>query len=135
MKHAVLTRTDHRGCCCRGYLAIGTDVLAVLEQPWRDNERNVSCIPTGRYECRYLEKSASGRYRRVWHLQEVQGRSGILIHTGNLVRHTRGCILVGMRKGQLAGEPAVLNSRTGMERLRTIVGEQAFTLEVRDGVA
>ena len=40
----------------------------------------------------------------------VPNRSGIVIHPGNHVGHTQGCILLGSEVGKLIGDRAVLNS-------------------------
>ena len=114
-----------------GWLIVGDQVLRTLERPWNDNQRNISCFPSGTYQTAYLPRSSSGKYRKVWHVREVEGRSGILIHNGNLVDHTRGCILIGTKFGKLAGRPAVLASRTGMRKLLETIGEQGFTLHVK----
>lgn len=127
---AVLIRNEVSNACVRGYLVVGGATFATLEPPWRHNVRNVSCIPAGEYEVVYLEKSASGKYRQVYHLQAIPARGGILIHQGNLVRHTQGCILIGKRKGKLAGQLAVLNSASAMRELRSIVGKEPFTLKI-----
>ncbi len=51
------------------------------ELPWRDNRSNVSCIPPGLYRCGIYK---SRRFGTVFHLTDVNGRTYILIHTGNL---------------------------------------------------
>lgn len=61
-----------------------------IELPWRNNERNRSCIPEGNYT---LQKRFSAKHQ--WHLQvtNVPGRSLILIHKGNnALKELRGCI-------------------------------------------
>ncbi len=114
-----------------GWLVIGDQVLRTLELPWKDNQSNISCIPPGEYQTVYLPRSASGKYRKVWHVQETGHRIGILIHNGNLTDHTQGCILVGTKHGTLGGKPAVLASRTGMRNMLNLIGEQGFTLKIR----
>lgn len=109
-------------------MVIDGQEFCTLEPPWLDNRRNVSCIPAGEYRCEFLAKSASGKYKDVFHLQDVPGRSGILIHNGNLVSHTKGCILLGMRHGRLAGQRAVLNSRAAMSQLGEY--KQSFELVI-----
>lgn len=64
-----------------------------LELPWRENQRNVSCIPPGRYEACYYESPTLGKSVR---LMNVPNRFGILIHSGNTTKDTRGCILLGV---------------------------------------
>lgn len=63
-----------------------------LELPWRDNQRNISCIPRGDYNVR---KHYSPRFGYTFWLTNVPNRSEILIHQGNFNRQTQGCILVG----------------------------------------
>ncbi len=128
----LLVRTEHTDTYTRGVLMLPDQVFYTLELPWRDNERRISCIPTGAYESLYLPLSASGKYRSTYHLQQVDGRSGILIHNGNIVSHTDGCILIGMTKGHLAEEPAVLQSRKAMTLLNKLMGKQDFILEIRN---
>lgn len=78
-----------------------------LEPPWRNNEKNVSCIPVGTYPLRlrnwgdWYQKAI--KHKRLGSLSEpgmievckVPGRSAILIHWGNFPEHTEGCLLVG----------------------------------------
>lgn len=103
--------------CTFGFLVADETVFNTLELPWRDNKRNQSCIPPGEYECDYMRRSASGKYKGCFHVKNVPGRSQILIHNGNLPAHTKGCILIGRRRGSLAGHPAVLNSISALRDL------------------
>lgn len=64
-----------------------------LELPWKNNERRVSCIPTGNYK---LKKHNSGKFGRCFWLQDVPNRSEILIHPANYTRQLLGCIAIGM---------------------------------------
>ena len=109
---------------------VGEIMLHTLELPWKNNQRNVSCIPTGEYRGNYLHRSGSGRFNRVYHITGVSGRAGILIHAGNVTSQIQGCILVGMEAGTLAGEPAVLSSAVAMEKLRQEIGRSSFNLKV-----
>lgn len=103
--------------------------LHTLELPWRDNRTGVSCIPTGVYRGAHHSSAA---YPDHYRLLNVQGREGILIHAGNTVKDTQGCILVGLRAGRLDGQPAVLRSKEAMKLLRAKLGRRAFTLGVID---
>mgnify|MGYP003666945932 CR=1 FL=1 len=62
----------------------------------KDNQRSISCIPTGEYKVRlrYPRESATREYLHLL-VQEVKDRSFILFHRGNSAKDTRGCILVG----------------------------------------
>lgn len=74
-------------------LVDGRVVCYSLELPWEDNKQNVSCIPTGEYQC-VLEYS--NRYGRdLFELKGVDGRSEVKFHVGNFLRDIKGCILTG----------------------------------------
>lgn len=109
--------------CTRGVLKYGRQVLChTLELPWRSNDKNVSCIPVGTYS---VIKAASPRFGECFYLRDVPARSGILIHVGNSVADTRGCLLVGLD----ANDKNVLHSRLAMDRLLSVLPE-IFDLEV-----
>lgn len=130
MTQALLIRIEVSDECVRGFLYCAGATFATLEPPWLDNRRGVSCIPAASYHCRYLERSASGKYRKVYHLLGVRGRSGILTHAGNTAAHTKGCILIGKSWGRLAGRRAILNSKSAMRDLVDLVGEDGMTLRI-----
>lgn len=110
-----------------GILSInGLPLCVTCEDPWIDNKRNISCIPTGIYEC---TKHNGTKYKDVWILHNVPNRSAILIHAGNTENDTNGCILVGETIGRLRGKPAVLSSRKALDKLRDVLPNN-FTLEV-----
>ena len=85
-----------------------------LELPFRDNERSVSCIPTGEYKVR-LRLPRESATRDYIHLlvQDVPSRDYILFHRGNSAKDTRGCILVG----QGSQQDVVHNSTLAMDLL------------------
>ncbi|CCH49594.1 DUF5675 family protein [Pseudodesulfovibrio piezophilus] len=85
----------------------GRAYCVTLEPPDRDNMANMSCIPAGHYMCRLVE---SPRFGRTFEVMNVPGRSHILLHPGNVVGDTRGCVLLGREFGRLRGDRAVLNS-------------------------
>ncbi len=65
-----------------------------LELPWKDNKKNVSCIPDGSY---WVEKYLSPTKGRgiVFQFSNVPGRSNVQIHKGNYYTDILGCILPG----------------------------------------
>lgn len=100
--------------CTLGHLIInGREFCKTLERPWKENQRNISCIPNGDYIC---QKRFSVKFGICFELINVIDRGGILIHAGNLVRHSRGCILLGENYGILESQQAILNSRKTMQR-------------------
>lgn len=130
MQMAILLRDEVRADSIRGVLFAGGKFFHTIERPWKNNTRNESCIPAGEYQTTFLPRSASGKYRQVYHLQSVPGRTGILIHNGNLVDHSRGCLIIGLRRGSLAGKPAVINSRTALNQLFQVMGTEPFQLQI-----
>jgi hypothetical protein len=90
----------------KGYAAVfdveGTVIFTfdTLELPWKDNQKRISCIPKGVYDCRVrlAEQSASRDYTHLI-VDDVPNRSYILFHRGNSAKDSRGCILTGMMRG------------------------------------
>lgn len=101
-----------------------------LELPDRDNQRNISRIPSGKYKC---IKRNSQKYNDHYHVTDVEGRSFILIHHGNFNHQTRGCILVGRDFYDLNhdGNLDVTSSRYTMKQLLDFGGD-GFDLNVVD---
>ena len=130
MKEAILTRTESAATHTLGVLEYDGGKLFTMEPPWADNRKNESCIPTGIYPC-IMRKSP--KYGWKYWLQGTGSRSFILIHGGNLVQHTKGCILPGLRRGTLKGQPAVLTSKAAVSQLMTFFENQPFQLEIRYG--
>ena len=85
-----------------------------LENPYINNERNISCIPEGEYSVR-LRTARESSTRDYLHLlvKDVPDRSYILFHYGNSAKDTSGCILVGIGRKQ----DFVSNSRLAMDLL------------------
>ena len=85
-----------------------------LENPWLDNQRNISCIPEGEYPVR-LRLPRESATRDYMHLlvKDVPNRDYILLHIGNSAKDTSGCILVGIGSQQ----DFVSNSTLAMDLL------------------
>ena len=90
----------------------GESFSDTLENPYINNERNISCIPEGQYKVR-LRLARESATRDYLHLlvQDVPNRSYILFHIGNTAKDTSGCILVGNGRKQ----DVVENSRLAMD--------------------
>ena len=75
----------------------GERICDTLENPWVDNQRNISCIPEGVYPVR-LRLPRESATRDYLHLlvQKVPNRDFILVHRGNFPSQTQGCLLVGL---------------------------------------
>ena len=79
-------------------------VAYTLELEWDNNKRRRSCIPKGEYLLKFKDYGGYyERYKRKFddhdagmiEITGVDGRSDILIHIGNTVADTLGCVLVG----------------------------------------
>lgn len=104
------------------------DILCkTVELPWRDNETDKSCIPVGSYICDLYH---SPRHGQVWMLRNVPGRTNCEIHAANTILDLEGCIGVGDSFGQVAGLPAVLNSKATLANLRAIL-PRSFLLTIQ----
>jgi len=116
----------------------GHKICYMMELPERDNQPNFSRIPRGRYLVKYLPRSGSGKYHDVYHITDVPGRSGILIHGGNYAGDTDlgyrtdswGCFLPASRIGAINGQVAGLASRAALRKLHQATQRQDFYLEV-----
>jgi uncharacterized protein DUF5675 len=96
----------------------GVQIAVTCEPPWLNNQHDISCIPAGTYEC---QKYSSVDHQNVWEVMDVPSRANILIHEGNTIQDTEGCILVGECMGDWDGTPSVLNSLKTLTLLRTIL--------------
>ena len=119
----------------RGMLFADGFSCHTLELPWRKNKRNISCIPAGDYE---VKIRISPKYGEIYWVTNVPNRSFILIHSGNWAgdrtkgykTHVNGCIALGQKRGLLAGQWAVLNSRITVRRFMEEMDNKPFTLKI-----
>jgi len=81
-----------------------------LEDPDKDNERNVSCIPDGIYQCVPFKSPTHGP---TFMVREVPNRTFILFHRGNTHINTQGCILIGESYHFLNDIPSIASSAKG----------------------
>ena len=95
----------------------GQPICVTLEPYHRDNAQGVSCIPNG---CYTLERYESPRFGSTWIIDDVQGRSYVLFHWGNLDDHTQGCILLGEKFGNLGGDWAILDSKVAFREFMAL---------------
>ena len=91
-----------------GILKINKRVFCVtLEPPDQDNKENISCIPSGQYQC---IRHTSPTFKETFLVTDVPDRSNILFHAGNTIENTKGCIILAQYYDKLKGNRAVLNS-------------------------
>lgn len=116
MSPALILSRFYSGKCTLGVITDEQNeiICYTLENPWEDNARNVSCIPDGDYE---VVPYSSAKYPHSFEIIDVPGRDAILIHHGNTIKDTLGCILVGESLGKLGMENAVLKSRDKLDSM------------------
>ena len=91
-----------------------------IELPWLDNARTISCIPEGVYplKTRYSEK-----FKHHLHVENVKGRSLILLHpANNAQKELKGCIAPVL---QLSGLGKGISSRITLQKIVSLC-YQAF---------
>lgn len=124
-----------------GRLVFGGQVLHTTELPWRNNARQLSCIPHGAYTCALVN---SPKFGRVYGVANVPGRSHVLIHAANVAgdvtqgwdTQLHGCIAPAEKLGAIripSGrmQRAGLISRPALRRLMDWAAGQPFTLEIQ----
>ena len=130
------TRTGPQGTF--GVISTGDWECCTAELPWKDNQNRISCIPPGQYTAIYIKSSS---YGACYWLQEVPGRTEILIHSGNFagdkskgwVAHSAGCILLGDRFGVLGDQEAVLLSRKTIRKfVSDVMACNNFILDIQE---
>ena len=106
--------------------------LRTLERPWVFNERKVSCIPSGTY---LVKRHLSPKFGQCFKIQDVKGRSDILIHSGNVVNDTLGCVLVGLTSGTVddTDTAMVYSSRKAMAVLLALIDKE-IVLQISNGL-
>ena len=135
--HLIRLRSTNHGT--EGLLVYRQFSCYTMELPWRQNQRNISCIPSGLY---LLQLRISPHFGRVYWITDVPSRSYILIHSGNwagdiqrgLKTHTNGCVLLGKYHGWLQTQRAVLCSRPTVSRFRDLLAEKPLRLNVIDTI-
>lgn len=138
MKNVYLLRTRTSDQGTEGMLITDGFMCKTLELPWRENQRSISCIPSGEYKVVIRQ---SPKYGSVYWVTKVPNRSWILIHAGNWAgdtkkgfkTHVNGCILLGKSHGFLAEQRAVLSSRITVRKFRNVMADKSFTLNVIGG--
>jgi hypothetical protein len=115
-----------------GVLKVNKKVFCfTLEPPDKLNASNISSIPAQQYMCK---RYSSPKYPDTFQVKNVPGRTSVLIHAGNKVDDTAGCILLGDRVDKLgAYDRAILNSgNTFRKFMKKMDFEQEFHLTIRE---
>lgn len=100
--------------------------LFTCELAWKFNQEDTSSIPEGVYE---VVKHHSRSFGNCFEVLNVPNRTEVLIHVGNTFKNTKGCILVGLKAGNLKGEEASLSSRKALDLMNKVLPEK-FELHI-----
>lgn len=105
------------------FIIHGANILfkcKTLELAWRNNRRDISCVPEGTYP---IELEYSPKFGYSWELKQVPNRSEVKIHQGNFFRQIEGCILVGDMHIKIDEdeEPDLRNSMATKVRMQKIM--------------
>ena len=108
------------------------------ELPDRDNEKCFSRILPGEYDCILVQ---SKKFGLVYLVQNVENRSGILIHNGTFAgdvrkgwqSHVLGCIEVGAKvvissNSNGKQQRGIINSRSTRDKLQSLLQGLNFKL-------
>ncbi|MCK9370974.1 DUF5675 family protein [Candidatus Dojkabacteria bacterium] len=127
----VITRGFDDKVQAQGILNAGGFSCKTLERPWKNNLPNISCIPKGVYNCKWSFSPKFLKY--TYEIQNVVGRSGIRIHSGNFFFDISGCVLLGDRYGDINadGRVDILNSRKTVKAFEKSMSYKDFTLEIK----
>lgn len=117
LKRIAYTETETAGAL----IIDGFPFLVTLEDPWKENQPFVSCIPPGNYQC---QRVVSPKFGPTFEVTGVPGRSHILFHSGNSHLDTQGCILLGKSFERIGAVNAIVGGRKAfpelLERLKGI---------------
>ena len=112
-----------------GVMIARGELFYTLELPWKDNKKNVSCIPEGDYPCVFRVRTPT--HENVYEVCDVPDRSGVLIHVGNYPHDVKGCIALGLGR-VFEGEGHMLRgSQKAVERLADYMGRKEFVLSIK----
>lgn len=128
MKKVEVIRKSDDGVQTLGDLSVfdGSELLfscKTLELTYRDNEKNISCIPVGEYK---VKKRWSNKYKDHFHILDVPNRTFILIHPANYYTQLRGCIAVGANHADINSDDYkdVVSSKETMDILLAILPDE-----------
>lgn len=131
-----LLRTNHYSSCTEGKLFIDNELFCDTLEPterqlntFTDKVRGRTAIPRGIYRITYTYSSKF--CCKMLRLVDVPMFQGILIHAGNTVSDTQGCILVGLKiaDGHLSASRLTYN-RLISRLLNSIKQDELITISV-----
>ncbi len=104
-------------------------VYHTLELSWKNNQKQISCIPKGNYK---LKKRYSAKYGHHLHVQNVPNRDFILLHSGNYHTDILGCLIFGKGLKDINGDGRldVTSSRQALKEIGEAFDKMPFDLTI-----
>jgi hypothetical protein len=103
-----------------------------LELPWLNNQKNISCIPTGEYIVKWVHtlKFPLG----VYQIQSVPNRDGIDLHSGTFYTDIAGCLILGSLPKDINndGQLDLQNSRLIVKAFEKFMNKRSFKLIIKN---
>lgn len=122
-----------------GVLTVDGFTCKTLELPDKNNASRISCIPVGKYICKYtkspLFSKNAGKDVFTYAILNVPNRAGIRIHSANYARQLLGCIALGSEHKDLNidGQLDVIHSGDTMRKFEDFMNKEDFELEIVKG--
>lgn len=121
-----------------GRLIAPTITLFTGELPWRENDKSLSCIPIGIYQCKWTYSPKFKRF--MYEVLNVPKRTGVRKHSANFMgdfekgfkTQLHGCIALGEKIGWIDKQKALLLSAPAVRRFTVAMDYQPFTLEIKN---
>ena len=121
-----------------GVLAIGTMSWKTMELGWFNNANDISCIPPGRYTCKWTRSNRLSKLKGedvfTYELQNVPSRDGIRVHSANFFFSLRGCLALGKDFVDINqdGYNDLVSSKIAIKEFNDFLNKQDFELTIYD---
>ena len=101
-----------------------------LELPDLNNQKNISCIPKGNYNCIYTYSQHFKKF--TYEILNVPNRTGIRIHATNYYYELRGCIALGNGIYDINNDKELdlINSTKAIQEFEKLLMKQPFELTI-----
>lgn len=101
-----------------------------LELSWKENAKNISCIPKGTYDVVYSFSPSFLKY--TYEIKNVPNRSGIRIHSANYASQLKGCIALGTTLTDINhdGKLDTTNSTVAIKAFEQLMDYKPFKLTI-----
>lgn len=132
-RSVLISRLGDNGIETLGSLVIGDNQFgcSTLELAWKDNQKNISCIPKGTYNCKWSFMFSELAYH--YQIMNVPNRSGLFFHAGNFFFNSKGCIILGSLPQDINydGQNDLIHSKEILSSFEKFMNKQPFTLTIQ----